>query len=230
MYGLHSRWCEHGSVITAEFIVRVFDYLGTFAFALNGAMAATRVVRLDIVGVVTLGIITATGGGVVRDVLLGDTPPAMFGDWIYLAVALLGALIAFFVARPHHILNSTVQVLDAIGLSLFCVVGAQKALAFGVEPIPAVLLGVITAVGGGTIRDMMLGRVPTILTSELYAIPALVGATLVVVPFAIWHLDGVLGVSTQLVGAIACFLIRTLAIHFKLSAPVARATPDKHDH
>lgn len=192
-------------MITAEFIVRVFDYLGTFAFALNGAMAATRVVRLDIVGVVTLGIITATGGGVVRDVLLGDTPPAMFGDWIYLAVALLGALIAFFVARPHHILNSTVQVLDAIGLSLFCV-------------------------GGGTIRDMMLGRVPTILTSELYAIPALVGATLVVVPFAIWHLDGVLGVSTQLVGAIACFLIRTLAIHFKLSAPIARATPDKHDH
>lgn len=211
MYGLHSRWCDHGSVITAELIVGLFDYLGTFAFALNGAMAATRVVRLDIVGVVTLGIITATGGGVVRDVLLG-------------------ALIAFFVARPHHILNSTVQVLDAIGLSLFCVVGAQKALAFGVEPIPAVLLGVITAVGGGTIRDMMLGRVPTILTSELYAIPALVGATLVVVPFAIWHLDGVLGVSTQLVGAIACFLIRTLAIHFKLSAPIARATPDKHDH
>lgn len=218
--------CEHGRVTTAELIVRLFDYLGTFAFALNGAMAATRLVRLDIVGVVTLGIITATGGGVVRDVLLGATPPAVFGDWIYLAVALLGALIAFFLAQPHRILNSTVQVLDAIGLSLFCVVGAQKAILYGVAPIPAILLGVITAVGGGTIRDMMLGRVPTVLTSELYAIPALVGATLVVVPHALWQLDGFWGVSTQLVGAIVCFLIRALAIKFKLNAPYSRARPE----
>lgn len=229
MYEFQRGRCDDEWVDLPELIVRLFDYLGTFAFALNGAMAATRAVRLDIVGVVTLGVITASGGGVVRDVLLGDTPPAVFGDWIYLAVALAGALIAFFLARPHRIVNSTVQVLDAVGLSLFCVVGSQKAIELGVNPIPAILLGVITAVGGGTIRDMMLGRVPTVLTSELYAIPALLGATIVVVPHALWSLDGFLGVSTQLVGAIVCFLVRTLAIRFKLSAPVARAKPETHD-
>lgn len=226
IYDLQRTKCDDIRVEFTELIVRVFDYLGTFAFALNGAMAATRAVRLDIVGVVTLAIITASGGGVVRDVLLGDTPPAVFGDWVYLTVSLIGALIAFFLSRPHRIVSSTVQILDAIGLSLFCVVGTQKALQFGIEPIPAILLGVVTAVGGGTIRDMMLGRVPTVLTSELYAIPALIGATIVVVPHAVWNLDGFLGFSTQLVGAIACFLLRAIGLHFNLNAPVARAKPD----
>jgi uncharacterized membrane protein YeiH len=206
------------SISTAAFVLG-FDLLGTFAFALNGALTAARMVRLDIVGVLVLGIVTATGGGLMRDVLLGAVPPAAFTEWYYLAVASAGALMAFFITRLHRLLHKSVLVLDAIGLSLFCVVGARKALAFGVDPVPAILLGAVTAVGGGTVRDVLIGRVPAILSSGLYAIPALVGATIAVLIPA----GSMFRVPVGLLAAVVCFIIRMVGVRFNLNAPTARA-------
>ena len=191
------------------------DLLGTFAFALNGALTALRVARLDIVGVVTLGMITALGGGMIRDILLGSLPPATFNDWRYLAVAAGGGLVAFSFGRGLDRLATPILVLDAAGLSLFAVTGALKASGFDLGPAQAVILGTITGVGGGTIRDVMIGRIPVVLSSELYAIPAAVGAVVVVV-------GGQLGVdeaTAAVVAAAICFLIRMLGVHFGIDAP-----------
>ncbi len=147
-------------------LLLALDLAGVFAFALNGAFTAVRQARLDIVGVLALGIITAIGGGIVRDVLIDALPPATFVDWRYLAVAAAGALIAFFLTRPLERLVAPMIVLDAAGLSLFCVTGASKALTFGLGAVQAVILGAVTGVGGGTIRDVLIGRVPSVLTQR----------------------------------------------------------------
>ena len=162
-------------------VLLVLDLVGTFAFALNGALTAIRVVDVDLVGVLTLGVITAVGGGIVRDVLLGALPPATFVDWRYLAVAAAGALVAFGFSVQLRRLRISIQLLDAAGLSLFAVTGTGKALELGVGPAQAILLGALTGVGGGTIRDVLIRRVPDVLRTGLYAIPALVAAALVVV-------------------------------------------------
>lgn len=205
--------------------VLVLDLLGTFAFALNGAFTAVRQVRLDIVGVMVLGVVTAVGGGITRDVLIGEIPPVAFTAWYYLAVASAGALLAFFLTKVHHRVIRGILVLDAIGLSLFCVVGAEKALVFGLDPAPAILLGAITAVGGGTLRDMMTRQVPTILTSGLYAIPALIGATITVLffPYAPF------GLPMAVVGASVCFMIRLAGLKFQWNAPVAMVHRDREE-
>src|SRR3954454_2019689 len=174
---------------TAAPALLALDLLGTFAFALNGALTALRVTRLDIVGVVALAMITALGGGIIRDVLLGSLPPATFSDWRYLAVAAGGGLIAFLFGRRLDKLNAPINVLDAAGLSLFAVTGASKALQFGLGPAQAVILGAITGVGGGTLRDVLIRRIPSVLRSALYAIPALLGALVTVVATEL-HLYG----------------------------------------
>src|SRR3954453_9667421 len=162
-------------------LLLALDLTGTFAFALNGSLTALRMARLDIVGVVTLGMITALGGGILRDVLIDSLPPATFSDWRYLAVAATGGLIAFVAGRRVGRLDPPITVLEGAGLSLFAVTGAGKALDFGLGPAQAVILGAITGVGGGTLRDVLIRRVPSVLSSGLYAIPALVGATATVV-------------------------------------------------
>ncbi len=171
--------------------------------------------RLDVVGVVTLGMITALGGGIIRDVLL-DVPPATFNDWRYLAVAAGGGLIAFVSGRHLERLATPITVLDAAGLSLFAVTGAGKALQLGLGPVQAVLLGALTGVGGGTLRDVLVQQVPSVLSSGLYAIPALIGATAAVV---LTLLD-VHGPATAVGAAALCFLIRMVGVHYDLSAPL----------
>ncbi|OYD61380.1 trimeric intracellular cation channel family protein [Rhodococcus sp. OK302] len=193
----------------------VLDLAGTFAFALNGALTAARAVRLDIVGVVTLGMITALGGGTVRDVLLDALPPATFIDLRYLAVAAIGALIAFGLSFRLERLAMPITVLDAIGLSVFAVLGAHKALELGFGVVQSVIVGAITGVGGGTIRDVVIGRIPTVLRSELYAIPALIGAA----GFAVAHGVGHGGVGAALGAAAVCFVVRMLGVRFDLHAP-----------
>ncbi|OLT01030.1 hypothetical protein BJF90_06350 [Pseudonocardia sp. CNS-004] len=200
------------------------DLAGTFAFALNGALTAVRVARLDIVGVVTLGMITALGGGIVRDVLLGALPPSTFLDWRYLLTAAGGGLIAFALNRQLDRLAISITVFDALGLALFAVTGAAKALDLGLGGGQAVLLGAVTAVGGGTIRDVLVRRVPTVLQSELYAIPALAGATVVVVAAAL-DLPGLLG---ALLGAGLCLLIRLVGVGLRIDAPRPPGGPE-HD-
>jgi uncharacterized membrane protein YeiH len=205
----------------------VLDLVGTFAFALNGALTALRATRLDIVGVITLGMITALGGGTIRDIFLDSLPPATFLDWRYLAVAAAGGLIAFLFGRRLEPINGAINVLDAAGLSLFAVTGALKALDLGFGAAQAIIVGTITGVGGGTLRDVLIRRVPSVLSSGLYAIPALVGATALVVARA-------LGASgpVVLVGAAAlCFVIRMIGVRYDLNAPapLAPPTPEPED-
>jgi uncharacterized membrane protein YeiH len=191
------------------------DLTGTFAFALNGALTAIRVAKLDVVGVVTLGMITALGGGIIRDILLGSLPPATFSDWRYLTVAATGSLVAFGFGRRLDRLAGSILILDAAGLSLFAVSGASKALDAGVGLGQAIILGAVTGVGGGTIRDVLIRRIPVVLRSELYAIPALAGAVVV----GITDRAGVYGVAAATAGAMLCFAIRLLGIRYQLNAP-----------
>ena len=165
-------------------LLLALDLTGTFAFALNGAITGLEEAKLDIIGMLTLGMITALGGGILRDILIGALPPATFSSWPYLAVAAGGALIAFFLSRQLRRFTPDILLLDAAGLSLFCVTGATKSLEYGLGPAQAVILGAVTAVGGGTIRDVLVRQVPTVLTSGLYAIPALVGAAIAVTAVA----------------------------------------------
>ena len=200
---------------TTSTLYLALDLTGTFAFALNGALTALRVARLDIVGVVTLGMLTAIGGGMIRDVLLGDLPPATFSDWRYLAVAAGGSLIAFLFGRGLDRAAALIILLDAAGLSLFAVSGALKSLDFGVGFAQAVILGTVTGVGGGTLRDVLLREIPAVLTSGLYAIPALVGAFLVVGADRL----GVPGLVGAVVSAGVCFAIRMAGVRFGIDAP-----------
>jgi uncharacterized membrane protein YeiH len=211
----------------ATTVLLVLDLTGTFAFALNGALTALRATRLDIVGVVTLGMITALGGGTIRDVLLDALPPATFVDWRYLAVAAGGGLIAFVSGRHLARLTGPINALDAAGLSLFAVTGALKGLDLGFGAAQAILVGAITGVGGGTIRDVLIRRVPSVLSSGLYAIPALIGAAAVVVP----RLAGASGAVVTMGAAALCFLIRMVGVRYDLNAPspLAPPTPEPPD-
>jgi uncharacterized membrane protein YeiH len=198
-------------------LLLALDLAGTFVFAVNGALTGLEAARLDIVGMVTLGMVTALGGGILRDILIGAVPPAAFRGWPYLAVAASGALLAFFFSRALRRYALPIVFLDAAGLSLFCVTGAIKSLQFGLGAGPAVILGAVTGVGGGTIRDVLVRRVPAVLTSGLYAIPALAGAAIVVTAVR----AGVYGVLAALGAALACFVIRAAGIRYNLNAPVA---------
>lgn len=196
-------------------LLLALDLTGTFAFGLNGALTAVRTARLDVVGVVSLGMITALGGGVIRDVLIGAIPPATFVDWRYFALAAGGALIAFAFGGRLDRLDTPITVMDAVGLSTFAVIGASKALTSGLHVAPAVLLGVVTAVGGGTIRDALVLQVPTVLRSDLYAIPALVAAGITVLTVE----TGTYGLPSALGAVAACFIIRMLGVRYNLQAP-----------
>lgn len=207
-------------------LLLALDLAGTFAFALNGALTAVRAARLDIVGVIALGMITALGGGILRDILIDSLPPATFRDWRYLAVAAGGGLVAFVLGRRLDRLALTITVLDALGLSLFAVTGASKALAFGLGAGQAVILGAVTGVGGGTIRDVLVRQVPSVLTSGLYAIPALAGAVAAVATTR----TGSYGIPAALGAAATCFVIRMVGVRYGLNAPRPpdHSTPDDY--
>lgn len=199
-------------------VLLALDLTGTFAFGLNGALTAVRIVRLDLVGVLVLGMMTAMGGGIVRDVLIGSLPPATFNDLRYLAVAAGGALVAFFLSVELERFNGLITVFDAVGLAVFCVTGAGKALEFGLGSVQAILLGTITAIGGGTLRDIAVRRVPSVLTNDFYAVPAVVGAGLIVLAA---QLD-LPGLVSALVAAGVAFAIRMVGVRYDLRLPSAR--------
>ena len=154
--------------------------------------------------------------------LLDALPPATFIDWRYLALAATGGLIAFVLTRRLDRIAMAITVLDAVGLSVFAVLGAYKALEMGFGVLQAVIVGTVTAVGGGTIRDVMIRRVPTVLTSELYAIPALIGALCAAVAYE----AGYQGTLAALAAAAVCFAIRMVGVRFDLHAP---QPPGQHD-
>jgi uncharacterized membrane protein YeiH len=195
------------------------NLVGTFVFGLSGGVAAVRA-RLDVFGVVTLAAVVALAGGIIRDLLIG-TPPETFRDWRYLAaVGCAGVVCFFFGSRLDRIWRG-VLVFDAMGLAVFCVGGASKATAFGLGPAQAVILGAITGIGGGMVRDVLLRETPTVLRQELYAIPALLGAGVVVGA----HAAGSVNPALPILGAGVCFATRMAGLYYGVDAPTPPAAP-----
>jgi len=202
-------------------VVLTLDLLGTLAFAISGATLGVRK-QLDLFGVLVLAFAAATAGGIARDALIGATPPAALVDWRYLAVSIVAGLVTFYGYRRVERLNHPVQLFDAVGLGLFAVTGAQKALAFGLGPSGAILLGMLSGIGGGIARDLLVAEIPNVLRREFYAVAALLGAACVVVGDAL----GLPATPTAVVGALLCFVLRYLAIRRNWQLPVARADKD----
>lgn len=197
-------------------LLLVLDLSGTFVFALSGATAGIKK-RLDLFGVLVLSFAAGNAGGIARDVLIGAVPPAALATWYYLAVSLLAGLVTFW--RPAAIdrLRNPVLLFDAAGLGLFAVAGTQKALNFGLNPVMAALLGMLTGIGGGMTRDLFLTEVPVVLRADIYALAALAGAAVVVIGSAVQ----LPATAVTLAGAALCFALRYLAICRGWRLPVA---------
>lgn len=196
----------------------VLDIVGTFVFALSGAAAGVKR-ELDVFGVLVLSFCAATAGGIARDVLIGSVPPAALSDWRYLTTALIAGAVTFRWYPAISRMKNPVQFFDAAGLALFAVSGTQKALAHGLSPVMAALLGMLTGIGGGVARDVLLSEVPSVLRADLYAVAALAGAAVVV----LGDLLGFPSTVAAFVGASLCFVLRLAAIHYHLHLPIARA-------
>ncbi len=211
----------------------VLDVVGIFVFALSGALVAVRQ-RLDLVGVLVLAWVAGLGGGILRDVFIGATPPVGLSDWRLVGTAVLAGLLVFLLygalvdpdvprGTRRATITRLVRLLDALGLAVFSTAGALKALAFGAGPLAAILVGAIAACGGGLLRDLLAGQVPEVLRRELYAVPALIGAALVVWADATGHL----GPTTIWGSVILVFAIRVAAVTLDLNAPYALRTGER---
>lgn len=200
-----------------DLILVTLDLVGTFVFALSGALVGVRH-RLDLFGVLVLSFVAGNGGGVMRDAMIGATPPAALQDWRYVAISIAAGLVTFWRADAIERWRNPVQSIDAVGLGVFAVAGALKAQAFGLGPVGAMLLGMLTGIGGGMIRDVLVAQVPTVLKAELYAVAALAGAGVVVLGKALsLPLAWVIGA-----GIVACTGLRLFAIRRGWKLPVAR--------
>jgi uncharacterized membrane protein YeiH len=198
--------------------ILVLDLAGTFVFALSGAAAAIKE-RLDLFGVLVLSFAAATSGGITRDLLIGAVPPQAISDWRYLGVSLLAGVVTFFWHPVSGRLRNHVLVFDGAGLALFAVVGAQKALAYGLNPPMAALLGMLTGIGGGIVRDVLLSEIPTVLRAELYAVASLAGATVVVTA----HVLHGPPTTAAITGALLCFGLRLIGMWRGWRLPTSRA-------
>jgi uncharacterized membrane protein YeiH len=202
-------------------LILVLNLAGTFVFGLSGGLAAVRA-KLDLVGVVVLAAVVGLAGGFTRDVLIG-TRPATFRDWRYLAAAAAAGLVCFFAGRALERAERSIMVFDALGLGLFSVTGATKALQFGLGPVQAILLGAVTGVGGGVLRDVLLQQVPTVLREGLYAVPALLGATVLTVA---QHAGSTSPVFPVL-GALVCIVVRLSGMRYGVNMPTPPG--DRHE-
>ena len=203
--------------IRVSTVVLVLDLCGTFVFALSGAMAGIKH-RLDLFGVLVLAFAAANIGGITRDLLIGAVPPPGIADWRYIAVPVVAGLATFRWGWIIDRLRHSVQIFEAGGLALFAVSGALKALAFQLDPVPAVLLGTLTGIGGGMVRDVLVAEVPAVLRGDVYAVAALAGAAVVVVGRVL----EVPSAPITILGAAVCFGLRFMAIRRGWQLPVAR--------
>lgn len=192
------------------------DLIGTFVFALSGAAEGIKH-RLDLFGVLVLSIAAATAGGLVRDVLIGSIPPAAISDFRYIFVAVFAGLVMFWVPRIVDRLRHAVLLCDAAGLTLFVISGTYKALSFGLNPVAACLLGVLTGIGGGIVRDLLVREIPIVLRREIYAVAGLAGAVAVVLGHY-WVLPHE---AVTTIAAILCFGLRIISILRNWQLPVA---------
>ncbi len=197
-----------------QWLFNLVDLAGTFAFAISGATAARRC-NLDLFGILAIAFITACGGGIARDLCIGAIPPAGLADWRYLFTAIVAALLTMLAYPWVERLTYPVRLFDAMGLGLFAVYGAHKALAFGSNAEVAILLGVITAVGGGMARDVLLARVSVVLQKEIYASAALVGAALAVIgEYLHWP-----AMWATWLPILVCFGLRFLSLRYHWNLP-----------
>lgn len=207
-----------------ELVLFIFEMVGTVAFAISGAMIAIKK-RVDIFGVIVLSSMTALGGGIVRDILIGHLPPTMFSDYRYVLAAVVTSVVVFVVAyifrdlyrRSESTVDAVNNIFDALGLGIFTVMGAKVAIGSGftVNGILVVCLAVITGVGGGIIRDIMLKEIPFVLKKRIYAVASILGGTA-------YHLMYVNNVNIRIATVIAVlivFTVRILATVFKLDLP-----------
>ncbi|WP_300680403.1 trimeric intracellular cation channel family protein [Nocardioides sp.] len=198
-------------------LIDLLDLVGVLVFGISGGLVAVNR-GMDIIGVLILAGTTGLGGGMMRDVLIGATPPAAFSDpWLLAAVAVAG-LITFFFHPAISRAEATIEAIDAIGLALFAVVGAFKALDYGLDAVPAVLMGLLTAIGGGVLRDMLGNRLPDVFRSGLYATPAVTGAAIAVALVRADVSDG----WAAFVGGAVCFGWRMIALRNDWNAPMPR--------
>ena len=198
-------------------LLLVLDLVGTFVFAISGATAGVKR-QLDLFGILVLSFVAGNFGGITRDVLIGSVPPAAISDWRYLAVSILAGVITFYWFSAVDKLSSSVLLFDAAGLALFAVSGTQKALAFGLNPVMAALLGMLTGIGGGMMRDILVAEIPNVLRSDIYALAALAAAA-VVVSGQFLHIPPT---AATIVGALLCFGLRFMAIRRGWRLPVTR--------
>jgi uncharacterized membrane protein YeiH len=204
--------------------VLVLDLLAIGVFGISGGLTAVRM-RLDFVGVIALATVTGLGGGWIRDVLIGATPPAALADWRYLVTPLAAGVATFFLHPAFGRMERSINIFDAFGLGLFSVAGALTASEHGLGPLPATLLGVITGIGGGVLRDVLTGQVPSVLRKgELYATPATVGAAIA----ATGHQLGAPTLAVVLVGVTVTIVWRLLAIWRGWTAPEPPGAPAPH--
>jgi uncharacterized membrane protein YeiH len=201
----------------------ILDLTGTFVFALSGALAGVKR-ELDLFGVLVLSFAAGNSGGIARDVLIGAVPPGAVNDWRYLGVSLVAGVITFYFSRLIVRMSNPVLLFDAAGLALFAVAGASKALAYGLNPLMATVLGMVTGIGGGMARDILLAEIPTVLRAELYAVAALGAAAIVV----IGHMLQLPAAPVTAVALILCFWLRVMAIRHGWRLPVAKFD-DRHN-
>lgn len=200
----------------AEHLLLALDLIGTALFAAEGATTAVTA-HLDLLGILVLGFVTALGGGILRDLLIGDIPPSAIRDWRYAGISLTAAAA---LALLHPRLNGPritplIIALDAAGLAFFAVAGTAKALEFKLHPLLAVMMGGITGVGGGTLRDLLINRIPRVLEADIYAVAALFGSSLMLLGLSLRLRPAV----ASTLGIVGCFTMRLLAVHFGWNLP-----------
>jgi uncharacterized membrane protein YeiH len=208
-----------GSARHPSTLILTLSIAGTFAFGLSGGLAGARR-GLDLFEVAVVAVVGAMAGGVIRDLLIG-VPPQGFRDWRYIVSAAAAGLICFVFFGLVDRLDRLIQLCDALGLSLFCVTGTTAALADGVAPFQAAILGAMTGIGGGVVRDMLLGETPVVLRHNLYALPALLGGAIVAIAHAAGSDSGIFAI----VGGTACLALWALGSRFGLELPTIR--PDR---
>jgi uncharacterized membrane protein YeiH len=203
----------------ADRLLFVVDHAGTILFAMEGASAAISG-NLDFLGVMVVSFASALGGGVLRDVLIGATPPQAMRDWRYAVEAFVaGALVFGLHHFAQQVPSQLLMILDAAGLALFAVAGTQKALSYGIPPFIATLMGTITGVGGGAIRDILLMHIPAILRTDIYATAALLGSAVMVVARKL----GLHPTFAAVLGGVVCFALRVLSVWWHWNLPKASA-------
>lgn len=202
--------------MTTSSWLQILDLAGTFVFAMSGAAVGVKH-RLDVFGVSVLAFVAGNAGGVTRDLLIGAVPPAAISNSSYVLASVLAGITVFLWHGRIERLHTVVLLFDAAGLGLFAVSGTEKALAHGIHPVVAGLLGMLTGIGGGMLRDILVREIPVVLRTDLYALAALTGAGIVIAGHVLaWPL-----VPTAVAGAIVCFAMRLTAIRRGWKLPVA---------